>query len=179
MYVKAVGTGLTYFQVQNKSHLLALSRVSRNFRFLVFPRLFEVLAIKANDEMSLWDLEWYPYFAYDIIARVPNVLTAVKELHFSAPFESTDLAKLEDRKRCLHSSIQDSSLSFVSSLGSEQDDSPISWEVDDAVTRKQEDAKFMEDLFDSEHGDNGLMKLATKMTRLLLALPDNQLTGFR
>lgn len=63
-------------------------------------------------------------------------------------------------------------------IGSE-DDLPISWDDDDTVLRKQGDREYSEELFDSEHGDYGLMKLATKIARLLSALPDNQLTGFR
>lgn len=45
--------------------------------------------------------------------------------------------------------------------------------------RKREDALYMEDLFDSEDGDPELMKLATKIMRLLSALPDDQLISFR
>ena len=36
MYVNMVGTGLKFTQVQNKSHLLALSRVSKKKRFSGF-----------------------------------------------------------------------------------------------------------------------------------------------
>lgn len=135
--IKAVGTGLSFSQVQNKSHLLKLSQVSRKFRFLVFPRLFEVLTVKSYDEDLLWDFESHLCFAQDTISRVPKVLTAVRELRFSAPFESRDLVGLEDMKRCPHSFTQESSASSIDSLGSE-DDSYISHEDASAVMRKQE-----------------------------------------
>lgn len=173
-----VSIGLIFPQILYKSHLLALSRVSRKFRSLVFQRLFEVLTIKPYNEIYPWKLEWNPYFAYDKIARVPKVLTAVKELHFRAPFEMTDLVKSGDGKRCEHSFTRGSYTSSRSSPGS-KDDLPISWDDNDAVSRKQEDGEYLEDLFDSEHRDFGLMKLATKIARLLSALPDNQLTGIR
>ena len=172
MYVNIEDLGLNFPQVYNKSHLLALSGVSRKFRSLIFSRMFEVLTIKS------WDLEYYPYFADNKIARVPQVLTAVKELHFRAPFELTDLVRSGDGKRCEHSFPRALSTSSRSSLGSE-DDLPISWDDDDTVSRKHGDGEYSEELFDSEHGDYGLMKLATKIARLLSALPDNQLTGFR
>ncbi len=157
---------------------MALSGVSRKFRSLVFPQLFDVLSIKSYDEIFLWDLESHPYFAHDMITRVPKVLTTVKELRFSAPFEHTDLEGCEDMKRCPHSFTPNSSASSIDSPRSE-DDLPISQEDDGAVMRKREDAKYMGELFDSEYGDVGLMKLATKIARLLSALPDNQLTSFR
>ncbi len=177
MYVNIEDLGLNFPQVYNKSHLLALSRVSRKFRSLIFSRLFEVLTIKSYNETFPWDLVYYPYFADNKIARVPQVLTAVKELHFRAPFELTDLVK-SDGKRCEHSFPRALSTSSRSSLGSE-DDLPISWDDDDTVLREQGDREYSEELFESEHGDYGLMKLATKIARLLSALPDNQLTGFR
>ena len=133
----------------------------------MFPRLFEVLTIKSYTETFPWDLESCPYFADDKIARVPEVLAAVKELHFRAPFELTDLAFTRGL-----------STSSRSSLGSE-DDLPISWDDDDPISREQEDRMYSEELFNGEHGDYRLIKLATKMARLLLALPDYQLTGFR
>jgi len=157
---------------------MALSRVSRKFRSIVFPRLFEVLTIKSYDEIFLWDLESHPYFAHDIITRVPKVLTTVKELRFSAPFERTDLEGCEDIKRCPHSFTQDSITSPIDSPRPE-DDLHISQEDDGAVMRKREDAKYIGELFDSEHGDYGPVKLATKIARLLSALPDNQLISFR
>lgn len=106
------------------------------------------------------------------------MLTAVKELHFRAPFKLTDLVQLRDGKSCEHSFPRGLYTSSRSSLGSE-DDLPISWDDNDAVSRKQEDGEYSKELFESEHGDYGLMKLATKMARLLSALPDNRLTGFR
>lgn len=162
--------------VQNKRHLLALSRVSRKFRSHVFPRLFETLTIKSYDEDFPWDLECYPYFAQDMITRAPNVLTAVKALHFSAPFEQTDLVGF-NAKRCSHSFSRDSSASSID-VPRSKDDLNISREEEVAVTRKWEDAERMESLFDSEAGDYGLVKLAIKIARLLSALPDNQLASF-
>jgi hypothetical protein len=172
--VGTVVTGLSHIQVQTKSHLLALSRVSKKFRFLVFPRLFEVLTIKANNETSPWDLQQHPYFDRHAIARVPKVLTTVKELCFSAPFELTELEQLGDGKRCLHSF--DPYTSFMDSLGSEAD---LLIPREDDVTVTNEDAKHMEDVFDGEDQDMGLTKLAIKLAQLLLALPDDQLTCFR
>lgn len=177
MYVQAVGTELISPQVQNTRHLLALSRVSRKFRSHVFPRLFEILTIKSYDEDFPWDLECYPYFAQDMITRVPNVLRAVKALRFSAPFEQTNCVSFEV-KRCTHSFTRDSSASPSDAPRSE-DDLHISREDEGAVMRNWEDAKKMEKLFDSEAGDYGLVKLATKIARLLSALPDNQLASFR
>ncbi|KAL9045961.1 MAG: hypothetical protein Q9214_001091 [Letrouitia sp. 1 TL-2023] len=166
-------TGLIYVQVQDKNHLLALSNVSKTFRILIFPRLFEVLAIKPYDDMSLWDLEGCPYFAYDKIAGVPKVLTAIKELHFRAPFDLKWRTEWGFGIRCLHSFTPDSCRLSRSSLESEEDDLPISSDDDDAVSKKREE------FFDDENGDYGLMRLASKMARILSALPDNQLTGFR
>ena len=178
MYTDVVGVGLNFLQVSNKSHLLALSRVSTQFRSLVVQQLFEVLTISPYDEIYPWDLKWYPYFAYDKIARVPKVLTAVKELQFRAPFELTDLVESGDGKRCEHSFTRGSYSLSRSSLGSE-DGLPLSRDDNDVVSRKQEDGQCSRILSDSEHGDYGLTKLATKMARLLSGLQDNQLTGFR
>ena len=83
--------GLIVPQVHNKDHLLALSKVSKRCRSYVFPRLFEVLTVKPYDEDSLWDLGSYPFFAEAMIAKVPNVLAAVKELCLSAPFRKEGL----------------------------------------------------------------------------------------
>ena len=52
MYVKAVRTGLISPQVQNKGHLLALSRVSRKLRSIIFPHLFEVLNVKSYNKTA-------------------------------------------------------------------------------------------------------------------------------
>lgn len=164
--------------MQKKSHLLALSRVSRKFRVHIFPRLFEVLTIQPDDEIFLWDLGWNPYLAQARIATVPNVLTAVKELRFSAPFEHTDFRGIEALKRCPHSFTQDSSASSIDSRQSEED-WHVSQEDDGAVIRRREDAKDMEELLDREHGDHELMKLASQIARLLSTLPDNQLISFR
>ena len=173
------GTGLIVPQVHNKDHLLALSKVSKRCRSYVFPRLFEVLTVKSYDEDSLWDLGSYPFFAETMIAKVPNVLAAVKELCFSAPFEKKD-SGFERTRRCQHSRsfTQDSITSSIDSPKPE-DDLHISQVADSAVQRKQEDAEYMAMLFDSERGDYGLMKLATKIARLVSALPDKQLVSFR
>lgn len=186
MTFKAVNTGLSFPQVHNKTHLLTLSRVSKRFRSHVFPRLFEVLTIKPNDETRLWDLKSHPYFAQDTIVRVPKVLAVVKELHFSAPFESRDLSKFEYLGRCPHSRIQHPNQSSYDSLGSEYG-SYVSHEDAGAFMRKQEAPKWMEDLvdgehrnyFDGEHRNYGLINLAIKTARLLSALPDDQLVSFR
>lgn len=106
MYVKAVGTGLIFPHIQKKGHLLALSRVSRKLRSIIFPHLFEILKIKPYNKMFLWDFDWYRYFDQEMIARVPDVRTAVKDLRFSAPFEYTGL---EDVRRCPHSFTPESS----------------------------------------------------------------------
>lgn len=180
MTFKAVGMGLSFPQVQNKTHLLTLSKVSKRFRSHVFPRLFEVLTLKPNDEMRLWDLKSHPYFAQDTIVRVPKVLAVIKELHFSAPFECRGLSKIEYLGRCPHSLIQYLDESSYDSLGSE-------YEAAGALMRKQEAPKWIEDLvdgehrnyFDGEHRNYGLINLAIKIVRLLLALPDNQLVSFR
>ena len=171
-------TGLIVPQVQNKSHLLALSKVSRKFRSCVFPRLFEVLTVKSCDEDLLWDLEKYPFLAEAMIARVPNVLAAVKELRFSAPFEQKDLEAFEGTSRCQHSFTPDSSASSIASPRSEVD-LRVLHEGDDTVMKEQEDAEYMDMLDDSERGDFGLMKLATKVAKLASALPDNHLVSFR
>lgn len=105
------------------------------------------------------------------------MLTAVKALHFSAPFEQTDLVGF-NAKRCSHSFSRDSSASSID-VPRSKDDLNISREEEVAVTRKWEDAERMESLFDSEAGDYGLVKLAIKIARLLSALPDNQLASFR
>lgn len=163
-----MGTGLIPLQVQNKRHLLALSTVSRKFRSCIFPRLFEVLTIKSCDEKRLWDLESYPCLAEAAIARVPNVLAAVKELRFSAPFEQKDFRGFRQTKRCQHSFTHDPSASSLDSPGSE-DDLQISQEDDSTV--------FM--LFIDERGDTGLMKLAKRIARLVSALPNDHLISFK
>ena len=106
------------------------------------------------------------------------MLAAVKELRVSTPFEHTHLEGYGDMKRCRHSFTQNSSASSTDSTRSE-DDWHVSQEDHGAVMRKREDAEYMEELFDGENGDIGLMRLATKMARLLSALPDNQLISFR
>ena len=174
MYVKAVGTGLIFPRVQNKGHLLALPRVSRKLRSLIFPHLFEVLNIKPYNEMVLWDFDSYPYFDQEMIARVPNVLTAVTDLRYSTPFEYTDPVGSEDVRRCPHSFIPESSPCSIDSLASEDELYHLQ-EDDGAVMREREDTKTMEELLDSEYGDYGLIKLAIKIVRLLSALLDNQL----
>lgn len=128
--------------------------------------------------MVLWDFDSYLYFDQEIIAKVPNVLTAVTDLRFSAPFEYTDPVGSEDVRRCPHSFIPESSPCSIDSLGSEDELYHLQ-EDDGAVMRKREDTKNMEELLDSEYGDYGLIKLAIKIVRLLSALPDNQLTSFR
>ena len=186
MTFRAVGTELSFSQVQNKTHLLTLSRVSKRFRSHVFSRLFEVLTIKPNDEVRLWDLKTHPYFAQDNIVRVPKVLAVVKELHFSAPFESKILSKFEYLGRCPHNHNRYSNKPSYDSLGSEYD-SYDSHEDAGAFMRKQEAPKWMEDLVDGEHRNYfdgghrnyGLMNLAIKTARLLSALPENQLVSFR
>ena len=121
MYVKAVGTGLIFPQVQNKGHLLALSGVSRKLRSLIFPHLFEVLNVKPYNKRILWDFDSYPYFDQEMIARVPNILIAVTDIRFRAPFEYTDPVGSEDIRRCSHSFILESSLYSINSLGSEDE----------------------------------------------------------
>lgn len=109
-----------FAHVQNKSHLLALSRVSRKFRSHIFPRLFEVLTIKACDEYLPWDLQSHPFLTPAMIAKVPDVIATVKELRFSAPFERTDPEEVGYWKRC-HHSTQDLSVSSIGSPRSEDD----------------------------------------------------------
>lgn len=53
--------------------------------------MFEVLTIKMYNKRIPWNLECYPYFDRDIIARVPKVLAAIKDLQIYAPFEHTSL----------------------------------------------------------------------------------------
>ena len=128
-----------------------------------------------------------------MIARVPNVLAAVREVRFSAPFEHMDLKEVHDLEkspRCSHSFTRPSSACSVDSLIKDSNafsiDSPISdenlhvsEEKDGALMRKREDAEYMDEFFKSEYGDYGRMKLAANITRLLSALPDNQLISFR
>lgn len=113
-----------------------------------------------------------------MISRVPKVLAAMKELHFSAPFNCTDFAGRKRIKRCPHFSIRASSASPIDSPGSE-DSLPPSQGDDGTYVRKQEDMMDVEELFDIEHGDFGLMKLSRRIIRLLSVLPDNQLSSFR
>ncbi len=115
-----------------------------------------------------------------MIARVPNVLMAVKELRFSAPFEKAG----EYRERCQHNFSPYSSASSSGPSRSD-DDFEMSQEDDGAVMTKREDpnhlddAKYMNDLFYKECGDPGLVKVATKIAGLLAALPKDQLISFR
>lgn len=176
--VNAIGTRLIFPQVHNKSHLLALSRVSKKFRYVIFPRLFEVLTIKPYNRDSLWDFQPYPFLAPAMIARVPNVLAAVKELRFSAPFELAYLERFGNAMRCPHY-FPDSLSVYYTTYPRSKDDLYLSPEDDGAVMRKRKYAKFTESLFDSEDGDSKLIKLATQIARLLSALQDNQLISFR
>ena len=178
MYVNAFVYRADLFQVQNKSHLLALSKVSKKFRSYMFPRLFEVLTINSYDENCLWDFESCPCLAEATIARVPNVLAAVKELRFSAPFEQKDFRGFKQTKRCQHSFTHDPSASSLESPELEVD-WQIPQEVDSAALRKQKDTDYTNMLFLSERGDTGLMKLARKLARLVSALPENHLISFR
>ena len=91
---------------------MALSRVFRKLRSLNFPHLFEVLNVKPYNERVLWNFDSYPYFDQKMIARVPNVLKAVTDLHSRAPFEYTDPVKSKDVRRCPHSFILESSPLF-------------------------------------------------------------------
>ena len=113
-----------------------------------------------------------------MISRVPKVLTAVKELRFSATFNYMGLAGRGNVKRCPHFSTRNSS-AFSNDSPKSEDDSPLSRSDNGTRTRKQEDGMDVEELFDIEHGDYGLMKLSRRIVRLLSVLPDNQLSGFR
>lgn len=85
--------------MQDRSHLVALSAVSRKFRSLVFSRIFEVLTIRQRDEHDLWGSESYPYIRKASIARVRNVLATVRELVFRASFDNTEPERLDN---CFH-----------------------------------------------------------------------------
>jgi len=160
--------------VQDKAHLLALSTVSRKFRSLVFSRLFEVLTIRQHDEHDLWCLKSYPYFHKDSIARVTNVLEAVRELVFRAPFDDTGPVRLD---RCFH--FYDERMRTLLT------DTPRSGagfhpqDEGDIRMREQGFGEDEEELCHSEGGDYGRMELAKKICQLLSALPDNHLTSFR
>lgn len=115
--------------MQDKSHLVALSAVSRKFRSFVFSRLFEVLTIKQHDEHNLWCLVSYPYFQKDSIARVRDVIATVRELVFSAPFDDTGPERME---RCFHiydkrmrTLLTDSPRSEAGSLLEDDGDTPM------------------------------------------------------
>ena len=152
-------------EVHKKAHLLALSSVSRKFRDIVFPRLFQALTIRAQDERQPWEFESYPYFAQDAINDAPEVLARVRKVRLCAPFK---LTMSGPRKRCTHSHASPSLSSGPSS--------PRLQEEDDAGGRELD--KYLDDLQYLEEGDFGLMKPATNLLRLLSALPDQQLTGF-
>lgn len=106
------------------------------------------------------------------------MLTAVKELHFSALFEQTDLVESKEIRRCPHIFNEPSHASFLDSPKSE-DDSHILWENAGIVIRKREVGTLQVSLSEGEHEDVRLLKLATEIDPLLLALPDNQLNSFR
>ncbi len=163
-------------QVENKSHLVALSSVSRNFRSCVFPRLFKTLTIEPVDECLIWDLVTYPFFDEELISRVPNVLKAVKELRFMAPFKDTNFAGSEYPKRCPHYCVGEPS---IWSRSTSEANSPLSQGDVSVYARKQQDTMDIDELGDMEDGDLGLVRLAKKILILLSKLPDNQLSSFR
>lgn len=159
--------------MQDKSHLVALSAVSRKFRAFVFSRLFEGLTIKQHDEHNLWCLVSYPYFQKDSIARVGDVIATIRELVFSAPFDDTVPERMErcshyDKRMC--TPLTDSPRSEASSFLEDDGDTPM-WEQGLGMDE--------EELYDSELGDYGQMELAKTIGQLLSALPDNHLSSFR
>lgn len=100
-----------------------------------------------------------------------------RELRFSAPFEHTDFEGIDDVEEYPYSLAQNSSTSSIDSPRSEQ--GLHSLQEDDDLVGKGEATEDMDELFDIELGDYGLMKLAKRIFRLLSALPDNQLISFR
>lgn len=166
-------------QVHNKSHLLALSRVCKQFRSLVFPRLFEVLTIRSRDELFLWEPASYPFFDQDIVLDAPKVFTAVKELNFAASFNGTNLGGHEGLNRCPHFSITESYSSPNDSPSSETDDSSFQEGDDSTYENKQGNMMNREKLYIIVREEKGLIRLSKKIIRLLSVLPDNQLRSFR
>ncbi len=160
--------------MQDKAHLLALSTVCRKFRSLVFSRLFEVLTIRQHDEHNLWYLESYPYFDEDSIARVTNVLEAVRELVFRAPFDATEPGRTD---RCFH--FYDERLRTLLTNAPRSGADSLPRDNGDIRMREQKFGEDEEELYHSEDGDYGQMELAKKIGQLLSALPDNHLTSFR
>ena len=149
--------------MHDKNHLLALSRVSKLIRSLVFQRVFEVLTIKPFDEASPWDLIYQPFFDSSRIAGSTKLLRTVKELHFSTTFVRSEFAE------CAHSFNLEP---YYSCVETPRLEGAIDMLHDD-------DAMNVEETLKAENGDYGLMILATNITRLLSALSDEQLTSFR
>ena len=114
-----------------------------------------------------------------MISRVPKVLTAIKELHFSAPFDYTDFAELGNVQRCPHFPTRESNLSRFDSPSSGDDDSTLSQGDDSIRERQQENMMDFDEMFDFEDRNYGMMRLSKKFLRLLSKLPDNQLRSFR
>lgn len=160
--------------MQDRSHLVALSAVSRKFRSLVFSRLFEVLIIRQRDEHDLWNSELYPYFHKASIARVGNVLGTVRELVFKAPFDDTEPERMD---RCFH--LHDERMRPLIDDGSRSEASSHLGDDGDIRRREQGLDENEGKLYNSEFGDYGLMELAKKIGQLLSALPDNHISSFR
>lgn len=136
-------------------------------RFYGFGQVFEALTIKPLREDDLCSLPVHPFFDPRSIASVLKVFVAVKELSFSAPFNSTSSVAIP---RCSRSHRPFSEEMSISNLDTQEDDG--------LIMEKRRNDDIMEDVFDSEFRDVGLIVLARNIIRLLSALPENHLTSF-
>ena len=99
MYLNAVETGLIFHKCKTRIIYWHCLESLESFAPLNFPHLFEVLNVKPYNGRVLWDFDSYPYFDQKVIARVPNVLKAVTDLRFRAPFKYTDPVKWKRHKK--------------------------------------------------------------------------------
>ena len=148
-----------------------MSTVSRKFRAIVFPRLFERLVLRSSNELQPWEFESHPWLEPKLVAEASAVLAEVKHLRIVASFGNIDT--LEPRQlRCPHSCRDDRREQSSRSLLKELiDDGQGS---DTASVKKMKHKIALDRLF-TESGSLEMMKLALKLERILLALPKNQL----
>ena len=175
MYRSCSGAALKLSQIHNKDHLLALSKVSRSIRCLVFPRLFEVLTIQADVEYGFWEIETYPSLNRSFMSGVPNVLAAVKDLRLCEPSGPLREHEMDNSE---HSGDMDADRSSIESSSIED----IQWtpkEDGDNVAIKADNNVVNERKSEQDDACSGVKKLEKRIARLLSIFKANQLTSFR
>ena len=125
--------------------------MSKKFRSVIFPYLFEVLVIRSSQGFSSGALVSTPSNAQENISIDSAILMVVKELRFRAPIEDFNFMTKE-RKEWYLFSDEDFTSSPTNSRGSgdllnnqDKDDREVAEHQDDAVEAQEPHS--------SEHGD--------------------------